>query len=178
MRAPVHSEILGSGPGPVLLGAGGLLAFTLLAVLAGRGPSVAALPEVEAPPGIGAPPAAALAFRAEDRDDGSIALREAESLRVVATIRPGEDGFVRGTLRGLAQARQREGLGPDEPFRLVRHADGRLALDDAATGRHVALQAFGPTNAAAFGRILQDAQRQDAQRRDAQRRDAHREAHP
>ncbi len=154
MRAPpAHSEILGSGPGPVLLGAGGLLAFALLAVLAGRGPPVAAPPEVEAPP------AAALAFRAEDRADGSIALREAGSARVVATIRPGEDGFIRGTLRGLAQARQREGLGPQEPFRLVRYPDGRLVLDDAATGRHVALQAFGPTNAAAFGRILEEAHR-------------------
>ncbi|GJD80513.1 photosynthetic complex assembly protein PuhC [Methylobacterium gregans] len=154
MRAPpAHSEILGSGPGPVLLGAGGLLAFALLAVLAGRGPPVAAPPEVETPP------AAALAFRAEDRADGSIALREAGSARVVATIRPGEDGFIRGTLRGLAQARQREGLGPQEPFRLVRYPDGRLVLDDAATGRHVALQAFGPTNAAAFGRILEEAHR-------------------
>lgn len=151
MRAPVHSEILGSGPGPVLLGAGGLLAFALLAVLAGRGPPVAAPPEVEAPP------AAALAFRAEDQADGSIALREAGSLRVVATIRPGADGFIRGTLRGLAQARQREGLGPEEPFRLVRYPDGRLVLDDAATGRYVALQAFGPTNAAAFGRVLEEA---------------------
>ena len=137
----------------MLLGAGGLLAFALLAVLAGRGPPVAAPPEVEAPP------AAALAFRAEDRADGSIALREAGSARVVATIRPGEDGFIRGTLRGLAQARQREGLGPQEPFRLVRYPDGRLVLDDAATGRHVALQAFGPTNAAAFGRILEEAHR-------------------
>ncbi len=155
MRAPAHSEILGSGPGPVLLGAGGLLAFALLAVLAGRSAPASVRPEVEALP------VAALAFRAEDRDDGSIALREAGSLRVVATIRPGEDGFIRGTLRGLAQARQREGLGPEEPFRLVRYADGRIALDDAATGRYVALQAFGPTNAAAFGRILQDA-RQDA----------------
>ncbi|AWN37378.1 photosynthetic complex assembly protein PuhC [Methylobacterium radiodurans] len=154
MRAPpAHSEILGSGPGPVLLGAGGLLAFVLVAVLAGRGPPVAAPPEIEARP------AAALAFRAEDRDDGSVALREAGSLRVVATIRPGEDGFVRGTLRGLAQARQREGLGPEAPFRLVRYADGRLALEDASTGRTVALQAFGPTNAAAFGRILEEAQR-------------------
>lgn len=154
MRAPVHSEILGSGPGPVLLGAGGFLAFALLAVLAGR------WAPAPTPPTVQARPAAALAFRAEDRDDGSIALREAGSARVVATIRPGEDGFIRGTLRGLAQARQREGLGPEEPFRLLRYADGRLALDDAATGRHVALQAFGQTNAAAFGRILQDAQRE------------------
>lgn len=155
MRAPVHSEILGSGPGPVLLGAGGLLAFALVAVLAGRGPPMAAPPEAEPAPA----PAAALAFRAEDRADGSIALREAGSARVVATVRPGEDGFIRGTLRGLAQARQREGLGPQEPFRLVRYPDGRLVLGDAATGRHVALQAFGPTNAAAFGRILEEAQR-------------------
>lgn len=149
MRAPpAHSEILGSGPGPVLLGAGGLLAFALLAVLAGRGPPVAAPPEVEAPP------AAALAFRAEDRADGSIALREAGSARVVATIRPGEDGFIRGTLRGLAQARQREGLSREPPFTLTRFDNGTLSLEDEATGRQVPLLAFGPSNAKAFARLL------------------------
>lgn len=129
-----------------LAGAGALLAFTVLAVAAGRGAPV--LPEPEAAP------VAALAFRAEDQADGGIALREAASAAVVARIRPGEDGFVRGTLRGLAQARQREGLGPEEPFRLLRAPDGRLTLRDDATGRRVALDAFGHTNAAAFGRLI------------------------
>ncbi|GJD55806.1 photosynthetic complex assembly protein PuhC [Methylobacterium dankookense] len=129
-----------------LIGAGALLGFTLLAVAAGRG--APATPEPEATP------VAALAFRAEDEADGGIALREAGSARLVERIRPGADGFVRGTLRGLAQARQREGLGPEEPFRLLRYADGSLALRDDATGRRVALDAFGRTNVAAFARLL------------------------
>ena len=40
------------------------------------------------------------------------------------------------------------------PFRLTRYADGRLALDDPSTGAHVELRAFGPTNEAAFARLL------------------------
>ena len=75
-------------------------------------------------------------------------------LMIVAWIRPGEDGFLRGTLRGLAQARQRDGLGPERPFSLTRYDDGRLALADEATGRRVPLEAFGPTNAGAFARLL------------------------
>ena len=145
--SPAPSPAPTPAPSPLpLVGAGAFLAFTVVAVLVGRGG--AAVPETQ--------PAAieSLAFRAEDQADGGVLLREAASARLVARIRPGEDGFLRGTLRGLAQARQREGLGREEPFRLARLADGRLTLDDAATGRRVALDAFGHTNAAAFARLL------------------------
>lgn len=149
MRAPppARPSAPGSAQGAApLLGAGALLAFAVAAVFVGR--------DGAAPPAAEPAPVAALAFRAQDEADGGIRLTEDGSARLVARIRPGEDGFLRGTLRGLAQARQREGLGPQEPFRLYRYADGRVALVDAATGRRVALDAFGHTNAAAFARLL------------------------
>ncbi|MDP4003803.1 photosynthetic complex assembly protein PuhC [Methylobacterium sp. NEAU K] len=138
------------GPAPALLmiGAGALMGFTMLAVLIGRTEQIGM---IALPP---AKPVARLAFRAEDQVDGSIALRDVSDGHVAAWIRPGEDGFLRGTLRGLAQARQRGGLGPEQPFSLTRYDDGRLSLADDATGRRVPLEAFGPTNAGAFARLL------------------------
>ncbi|KAF1857833.1 hypothetical protein Lal_00041342 [Lupinus albus] len=110
----------------------------MLAVAIGRGEGVGL---TQLPP---AKPVARLEFRPEDQADGSIALRNIADGKVVAWVKPGEDGFVRGTLRGLAQARQRDGLGREPPFSLTRFDDGRLDLTDEATGRHVPLEAFGP----------------------------------
>ncbi len=56
----------------------------------------------------------------------------------------GQNGFLRGTLRGLARARHSEGLDDRTPFHLAAWPDGRLTLDDPATGRRLDLEAFGP----------------------------------
>ena len=129
-------------------GACALVVFTVAAVMLGRGASV---DRGDATVGT---PVASLAFRAEDQSDGSIALRAVPDGGVIATVQPGQDGFIRGTLRGLAQARQRAGLGGETPFLVTRYDTGKLVLDDAATGRHLTLDAFGQTNAMAFGRLL------------------------
>ena len=57
-------------------------------------------------------------------------------------------------MRGLARERKRQGIGPELPFQLVGRADGRLTLIDPGTGRRVDLESFGPTNAAAFVRLM------------------------
>ena len=88
-----------------------------------------------------------------DRPDGSIAVVDASNGRVVDQV-VGESGFVRGTLRGLARERKRQGIGNDAAFRLIARVDGRLTLIDPATGRRVDLESFGPTNAGAFSRML------------------------
>ncbi len=142
-----RSEV-GPVPALLLIGAGALLGFTMLAVAIGRGEGVGL---TQLPP---AKSVARLEFRAEDQADGSIALRNTADGKIVGWIKPGEDGFVRGTLRGLAQARQRDGLGREPPFSLTRFDDGRLDLADEATGRHVPLEAFGPTNFGAFAKLL------------------------
>ncbi len=97
-------------------------------------------------------------LRFVDRTDGSVDVLDARDGHVVDSV-VGESGFVRGTLRGLARERKRQGIGPDQPFRLVAHVDGRLTLFDPATGRRVDLESFGPTNAAAFAHMLSAAQR-------------------
>ena len=92
-------------------------------------------------------------LRFEDRPDGSIAVIDANDQHAVTTI-TGQSGFVRGTLRGLARERKRSGLGPDAPFLLIGRANGRLTLQDPATGRVVDLDSFGPANAGEFVRLL------------------------
>lgn len=109
---------------------------------------------------ISTPDAAAVAtrdLRFEDRPDGSIAVVDASSGIVIESI-VGEQGFIRGTLRGLARERKRQGIGPEAPFQLVGRADGRLTLIDPATGRRVDLESFGPVNAGAFVRLLEQSE--------------------
>lgn len=98
-------------------------------------------------------PVAVRDLRFADGADGSVVVTDARDGSPVATF-TGEDGFLRGTMRGLARARKSEGVGADDPFRLQAWSDGRLTLDDPATERHVELQAFGPTNTAVFGQLL------------------------
>ena len=93
-------------------------------------------------------------LRFEDRPDGSIAVLDASGRHVVETVAPESNGFLRGTMRGLARERKRQGVAPEVPFRMLGHADGRLTLDDPATGRRVDLGSFGPTNAAVFAHIM------------------------
>ena len=83
--------------------------------------------------------------------------RCAAAARVIDTVAPGTNGFLRGTMRGLARERKRQGIGPELPFRLIGRADGRLTLEDPGTGRRVDLESFGPTNAAVFAQLMASA---------------------
>jgi len=94
-----------------------------------------------------------LQLRFEDRPDGSIAVIDYKTGKQIDAVQ-GEAGFVRGTLRGLAQERKRRGLDSGPPFELIYRADGRLTLSDTATGRLVDLESFGPTNAGTFFKLL------------------------
>lgn len=89
-----------------------------------------------------------------DRTDGRIQVVTANDGTTVDLVEPGTNGFLRGTMRGLAQERVRQGLGAETPFRLTAWGSGRLTLDDPVTGRHIDLGAFGPTNIAVFARLL------------------------
>jgi putative photosynthetic complex assembly protein len=107
-----------------------------------------------APEEAGAVTLASRAITVADRDDGAVVIRDAADGRVVLVLPPGQDGFMRGTLRGLARDRRLRNLGPEAPFRLTAWSDGRMTLDDMATGRRLDLLAFGQTNAEAFLRLL------------------------
>ena len=130
-----------------LIGAAMLVIGALLAVAAVRISGVGAV-KVE--------DAAAVTvrdFRFEDRPDGSIAVIDPVQNRLVEVV-SGTHGFMRGTLRGLARERKRMGIGAEHPFKLIGRADGRLTLEDPATGRRVDLESFGPANAVVFANLL------------------------
>ena len=91
----------------------------------------------------------------QDHPDGSITVTQADTGFLVDTLAPGTNGFLRALLQGLVRERRREDLGsPATPFRLTRWSDGRLTIDDIATGRLIELEAFGTVNEAAFVRLL------------------------
>jgi len=136
---------------PILLGAGVLLAtVTLLAaaaLLTGAGTVQNPRPD----------PVSALASRDlvfSDGSDGSVEVHDARGGEVVAILPPETHGFVRGSLRALVRERNRRELGREYPFRVSAWPDGRLTLEDLATGTLVDLRAFGVDNAAAFASLL------------------------
>ena len=129
-----------------LIGAGGLIAFSLLSVglvrLTGNGPDQrASAAAMERP------------LRFEDRPDGSIAVIDGRSGTQVTSVQ-GEQGFVRGALRALARERRARGMGAEQPFQLIARTDGGLTLFDPMTDNRVDLEAFGPTNAGEFAKLL------------------------
>jgi len=135
-------------PRGALVGAALLIAFAIGAAgigrLAGGGRSAEGT----------APAVERLSLRFEDRADGGVAVVTADEGRLVTVLEPGTHGFVRGVLRSLVRERRASALGAAEAFELARSADGHLSLHDPATGRRIDLGAFGPTNAAAFARLL------------------------
>ena len=145
MGDPFRDHVLPRGP---LLGAAILIGATIFAAGAVRLTGVGSSHVADAPA------VSERAFRFEDRSDGGIAVFDAATNRQVDVVAPGTKGFLRGTLRGLARERKRQGIGPEQPFRLTAHDDGRLTLSDPATGRRVDLESFGPTNAAVFSQLL------------------------
>ena len=87
-----------------------------------------------------------------DNADGSVLVRDTNGATV--DVLTGEQGFIRGTLRGLARNRRAEHVGKEPPFRLTSWSDGRLTLTDVATGRKIELEAFGSENVVVFARLL------------------------
>jgi putative photosynthetic complex assembly protein len=100
-------------------------------------------------------PAISRDLRFEDTPQGAIRISDARTGATVTDLAPGTGGFVRATLRGFARERRAaEAPGPESPFRLTAWSDGRLTLEDPATGRFVDLGAFGPSQVESFTNIL------------------------
>jgi putative photosynthetic complex assembly protein len=140
LRRPVLSR-------GMVLGAAAVVVGTLL--LAGLGHEAPVNPA-----SIGALPSAQRDLRFADRADGAVVVTDARTGAVVQTLPGGEEGFVRGAMRGLVRDRKRADIGADLPFRLSAWPDGRLTLHDTATGHTMELHAFGRTNAEAFLKLL------------------------
>ena len=75
---------------------------------------------------------------------------------VFADLGPTEAGFINGVYLALERARTQNAIEGDPPVRLVRFADGRLALRDPSTGWRAELIGFGDTNRDAFLALLQE----------------------
>ncbi len=135
-------------PKQIIMAAGALVLLALGAVVFVRMSGVGAVhvPDAEA--------ITVREFLFEDRSDGSIVIMDARSNKLVDTVAPATNGFLRGTMRGLARERKRQGVGPEVAFQLVGRADGRLTLVDPGTQRRVDLESFGPTNAEVFARLM------------------------
>jgi putative photosynthetic complex assembly protein len=131
----------------MLLAAAGLVALAVAAASLGR--------LVGTPPSVqDGTPAATIELFFEDRPDGAVAVRNAATGAEIMHVDPTTGGFMRAIMRSMVRERRAHGLGPETPFRLTRWDDGRLTIDDPATGRRVELVAFGPTNLAAFAQLL------------------------
>jgi putative photosynthetic complex assembly protein len=135
-------------PRALLGGAAALVVFAFLASGAAR---LTDIGTVHMPR---AQPVQTLSLRFVDQDDGGVAVIDATDNSRIFTVEPGKNGFIRATLRGLAQERRREGVGDAPPFQLTRWNDGTLSLEDAPIGRRIELDAFGPTNAQAFAQLF------------------------
>ncbi|MCW1842491.1 photosynthetic complex assembly protein PuhC [Prosthecomicrobium hirschii] len=141
------SEIFAEHPIPraAIVGAGLLVAVTVVAAGIGRHTGLG----IQAHPEMAMVQAVDLVFR--DRPNGAIAVTGPHGTVVLES---GENGFVRGILRGMARERKTYGVGTEVPFRLIRRVDGRLVLEDPATRQTLDLGAYGSGNAEAFGRLL------------------------
>jgi putative photosynthetic complex assembly protein len=148
MSATLENTLL---PRHLLIGAGVMLAcvFAGAAVTRSTGIGATRLADSQA--------VSVIELRFTDRADGSLVVEDARGGRTLATVAPGQENFLRGTMRGLARERRRSGVGIEPPFVLTGRADGRLTLEDPTTRRRVDLEAFGPTNAAVFARLLAQA---------------------
>ena len=84
-----------------------------------------------------------------DTPDGQILAIDYIDSKEVSKFK-GEQGFLRGTLRALARERKRRNIGPEAPFQVIAHTDGRLTLLDPSTSQRIDLESFGPVNSAIF----------------------------
>jgi putative photosynthetic complex assembly protein len=90
----------------------------------------------------------------EDAPQGTVNVRDANTGEMIATFGRGEGSFVRATLRALVNDRRHRGISIAGDFRLERHAGPQLFLIDEVTSKTISLNAFGPSNTAAFAAFL------------------------
>ncbi len=136
-----------------LISAGALAGLALIGTTAVRLARLSA-PEAPAATASAQAPVASVDLRFMDQTDGSIRITRAADDGLAGTVHPGEGGFIRGVMRGLARDRISRHIGEQPPFRLALSGDGQLTLFDTATGRLIDLESFGQGNRASFFDLL------------------------
>ena len=152
MPTLIASRSAPSFPRAPLLGAVTLVGLALLGAIAGRITGIGTMQPVSTP-------ISERSLRFADRADGAVLVYDAGATPdagggTLIAVATGQNGFLRGTLRGFARTRRADGIGAEAPFHLIAWADGRLTLSDPSTGRRADLEAFGPTNEAVFAKFL------------------------
>jgi putative photosynthetic complex assembly protein len=89
-----------------------------------------------------------------DGDGGAIIVQDVAGDVLVHRFPPGEGGFVRTVMRGMAHERMQRGGDSGTPFRLTLRADKRLTIADPISGREIILDSFGGPNRDIFARLL------------------------
>ena len=147
-HAEHHAEPDIMVPKGALRAAFALVAFSLLAAGVGRWTGVGTVHADH----VAAVQTVALRF--EDRPDGGISVVSPDSGKVVGIVEAGGDGLLRTVLRSMAFDRQRHAVGSGPAFTINRWADGRMSLDDPATGRRVDLGPFGAGSKRRFAELM------------------------
>ena len=91
-----------------------------------------------------------------DQTDGSVLAIEAGNAAEQRSSDPKTDGFIRVALTSIKRDRIAAAVSQDLPLRVMRDTNGRLWLEDPATSRRMSVDAFGPVNARAFAKLLDD----------------------
>lgn len=139
-------------PKGVLYASGALILFTLALTYVGKTTGIGTVDD----PATGA--IQTLRLRFEDQPNGDVVARSVDG-EILGVFPSGDDGFVRGLLRGLNRDRKLEDVDRDLPFELTLWSGGRLSLTDPSTGRSVELNAFGRTNVEPFAQLFSGLER-------------------
>jgi putative photosynthetic complex assembly protein len=99
-------------------------------------------------------PLASRLLQIEDETQGRVIVRDRKTGEILKTFHSGEGAFFRATLRALVNDRKRRGVTTPGDFRLEAHVARQLFLIDEATGKTLALNAYGPDNAAVFAAFM------------------------
>jgi putative photosynthetic complex assembly protein len=92
-----------------------------------------------------------------DAGKGAIDVIDADQDVRISQVTPGEGGFLRTVMRGLAHDRMARGGDSSTPFTLTLREDGRLTIMDPMTRREIILDSFGKPNRDNFARFLKRA---------------------
>ncbi len=132
-----------------LIAVAGVISLTLLAVIYVRisGMDISQIPTT-------ATVVDARELRFTDSTDGAVMVYAVSDEQLIAVLEPGTNSFIRGVLRSLNRERRFQNVNIYQPYRLVRWDDGRLSLEDPATGQQVDIGAFGRTQLDAFAALL------------------------
>jgi putative photosynthetic complex assembly protein len=129
-----------------------VIAALALTVLAIGGMRLSGYEATSAKPTVA--PLASRVLQVEDETQGRVIVRDRKSGETLHTFKSGEGAFFRATLRALVNDRKRKGVLKTGDFRLEAHAGKQLFLIDEATGKTLALNAYGPDNAAVFAAFI------------------------